>query len=356
MKKLQIGIVFGGNSTEYNISLLSAKNIFKCINKNKFNILLIGIDKNNSWYLINKKNLFKHIKNKKKYPLKILGENIKIYPGKLHPFFLKNNITLYIDVIFPIMHGSPGENGAIQGFLEMIKIPYIGSDILSSSISMNKEISKKLIQYSGLRVAPFIILKKNQTEKLSFTQIIKKLGLPFFVKPTNQGSSIGVNKVINKKQFIQALSHAFYFNDKIIIEKAIFGKEIECAILGINSPKSSICGEIITKNKFYDYHTKYHNIKNVKFIIPANLSTQDSNKVKKTALKVFNILQCKTMARIDMFFTVKKEIIINEVNTLPGFTKYSMYPKLWNTLNVNNSNLISQLIQLTVNNYIKFRN
>lgn len=338
MNKTHIGILFGGKSTEHKISIKSARNIFKKIDKKIFIVSMIRISTEGFWYLEKKSNCA--LVEKNNYTKNI----ISIVLNSKFPF-LVNNVPLKIDVIFPILHGKYGEDGSIQGLLRVINLPFVGSDILSSAISMDKDITKKILQASNISIAPFFCLKKKLYNKKTFN----KIKFPVFIKPANQGSSIGISKAFNDKELHEAIEIAFDLDIKVIIENEIIGKEIECGILGNDNPKSSLCGEItLSNNSFYNYQSKYINNKYAKITIPAMILPEISKKIRKTALKVFKILDCKGMARVDFFLTPKNRIIVNEVNTLPGFTNISMYPKLWMASNLSYSDLIKQLIQFAI--------
>lgn len=342
MKKIHVAILFGGPSSEHEISIKSAKNIFNLINKKKFKVLLIWITRKGLWYLDTSYRF-------------LLDENnsnlcrILLLPGDKNPFLIKNKNVLKIDVIFPITHGSLGENGSLQGLIKMLNIPFVGCGVLNSSISMDKDMTKRLLKTANILTAPYICFKKTQFRLINFDNIIKKLGLPFFIKPSNQGSSIGVSKVNNFKEFLISIKKAFDLDDKILIEKEIVGKEIECGVLEHNKIKTSVCGEIITKKGFYSYYNKYICNLNSKIIIPAKININISNKIRFITLKIFKILNCTDMARVDFFLTKNNHIIFNEVNTLPGFTSTSMYPKLWEYSGVNNFKLINKLIIYALN-------
>lgn len=335
MKKINVCIIFGGQSTEHDISIKSAKNIFYHINKKIFNIFLIWISKKGLWYLVDKFNF-------------LTKKNISFFVKNKKLFFVKkNNMQIKIDVFFPIIHGKYGEDGKLQGFFDTINIPFVGSGVLSSAICMDKDFSKRILNAAKIPTAPFLTVQKKFCNKVNYNYIVNKLNIPFFIKPSNQGSSIGINKIYNKRDFIKFIKLAFDLDDKIILEKEIIGKEIECGVLGNDFPKTSVCGEILINKGFYDYQNKYQNT--AKIIIPAKISSKISKKIKFLSLKIFKMFECKGMARVDFFLTKKNKIIINEINTLPGFTKNSIYPKLWKATKISYSSLITKLIYLAMN-------
>ncbi|MCV2518500.1 MAG: D-alanine--D-alanine ligase [Candidatus Lightella neohaematopini] len=342
MLKKTIAILFGGKSTEYKISLSSATHLIKAIDKNKYDILLIKIDRLGKWYLYSTNTLL----NENRLLLK---NQIAIVLGNEYNLInTKNNMLLpKIDVIFPILHGFYGESGAIQGLLNLLNIPYVSTDIIGSSICIDKDITKRLLKKLNISVAPFITLYKDSYIP-SFDSITKKIKLPWFIKPARHGSSIGISKVNNYYEFINALKLAFNLDKKILIEQSIIAREIEIGIIGNNFPKVSVCGEIITNNNFYSYYDKYVNNQNVKLIIPAKLNHIIIKKIKKLAIKIYLSLGCSIMARIDFLLQRNNKIIVNEINTIPGFTSDSMFPKLFIAKGLSYSKLIDQLILLAI--------
>ncbi|WP_443092749.1 D-alanine--D-alanine ligase family protein [Candidatus Blochmannia sp. SNP] len=344
MSKLCIGIICGGRSLEHEISLKSAMCIAQSIDKCRFEAIILWIDKKGCWHLknINFDTLFCC---KDDTYISILLQN---YPHRFSSNTKHINDFIKFDVIFPVIHGTLGEDGALQGLLCMMNIPFVGSHILSSSIGMDKDVSKRLLRDAGLSVVPFKTFLVNDQHNIDFDDLVSTFRLPFFVKPVNQGSSIGVSKVTNRKYFNQALAKAFYFSHKILIESAIIGREIECAVLGNDSPETSVCGEIILKhNNFYTYYDKYI-AQDVRIQIPALVNDLISDEIRSITLRAFQVLSCAGMARVDVFLTSDNQIFVNEVNTLPGFTYNSMYPKLWEISGLSFQKLITKLIELAL--------
>ncbi|MCK5511132.1 D-alanine--D-alanine ligase [Candidatus Parcubacteria bacterium] len=350
MQKLNIAIIFGGRSAEHEISVISARNIIKAINKKRYNISLIGIDRNGRWLfcseeeLLSEKKLF--LENKK-------SKNAMIIPyTKKEKFFLrlgKNNKL--IDVVFPVLHGPFGEDGTIQGLLKLFNAPFVGSGVSGSAICMDKDISKRLLKEANIPVANFLVFKNHQKNNLSFNKIKNNFSLPFFIKPANLGSSVGISKVKNKNEFNKAIKKAFSYDNKIIIEEFIKGKEIECSVLGNLNPIASILGEIIPMHDFYSYEAKYLDENGAKMAIPANIPKSVIKKIQKLAIKTFETLSSGGMGRVDFFLTAKNKIFVNEINTIPGFTSFSMYPKLLEHSGVSYSKLIDRLIELAIERY-----
>lgn len=335
MKRIKLGIIYGGMSDEHEISIASANSIIKNLNKEKYIISKIYIDKKGAWY----------------------ENNTKI-----------DNITNYLkklDIVFPVLHGKYGEDGKIQGMLEMIRIPYVGCNVLSSALAMDKIHAKIIFDRANIKQAKWIYLKKDNKNYIyvdeSFNEkqislnkisntIKDKLKYPVFIKPANQGSSIGISKVKNKKELKKALDYAFKYDTKILIEETIIGKEIECAVLEDKTLIASTPGQIISDEEFYSYNSKYKNNKS-KLIVPANLSKETINKIKQTSIKAFKAISASTLARVD-FFVNEDGIYINEINTMPGFTQISMYPKLWEYEGVTFTKLLDKII----NSYVKKSN
>ncbi|MCV2506185.1 MAG: D-alanine--D-alanine ligase [Candidatus Lightella neohaematopini] len=340
--KKTIAILFGGQSTEYKISLYSVIYLIRAIDKNKYNILLIKINKLGKWYLCDINNIL----NENKLLLK---NQIAIILGNKYNLINTKNNTLLpkIDVVFPILHGFYGESGSVQGLLNLLNIPYVSTDIIGSSICIDKDITKRLLKKLNINVTPFITLYKDSYIP-SFYNITKKLKLPWFVKPARHGSSIGISKINNEYEFINALKLAFNLDKKILVEQLVNAREIEIGIIGNKFPKVSACGEIITNNNFYSYYDKYINNKKIKLIIPAKLNTTIVKKIKKLAIKIYLLLGCNIMARIDFFLQKNNNIIVNEINTIPGFTNDSMFPKLFMAKGLSYSKLIDQLILLAI--------
>lgn len=358
-KKLRVGIIFGGRSTEHEVSLQSAKNVIEALDKEKFEPILIGIDKTGRWMLSEQANYLFNANDPKLIKLNNSGRTVTLVPdqnsAKLISLDSNINISqsnnLSIDVVFPVLHGPLGEDGTIQGMLKLFNIPFVGCSVLGSAIGMDKEVMKRLLRDTRIPIAKFIVLKTG--EKIEFTKLKKELGLPLFVKPANAGSSVGVSKVENEGEFKKAIEEAFKFDTKILIEQAVKGREIEVAVLGNEAPQASIPGEVIPTKDFYSYDAKYIDEDGARLEIPAKLTAAEVKKIQHTALEAYRTLCCEGMARVDMFLTESREVLINEINTIPGFTKISMYPKLWEISGVSYKDLITKLIELAIERHKK---
>ena len=351
MSKLRVGVVFGGKSAEHEVSLQSAKNIVEAMDKSRFDVVLFGVDKQGQWhvhdihdYLLNANNPSNIALNPSSTAVaQVLGkpQNQLIDAGNANPLGK-------VDVIFPIVHGTLGEDGSLQGMLRLANLPFVGSDVLGSAVCMDKDVCKRLLRDAGLKVAPFITLNRSQRHSVDFASATAKLGLPLFIKPANQGSSVGVSKVKTAEQYQQALDLAFEFDHKVLIEKGIVGREIECAVLGNDHPQASTCGEVVLNSEFYAYDTKYISADGARVEIPAAIPAEVNDAIRQVAVAAYTALGCFGMARVDVFLTADNEIIINEINTLPGFTNISMYPKLWEASGLAYTDLITRLIELAI--------
>lgn len=351
MKKLKVGVIFGGKSAEHEVSLQSAKNIVEAMDKEKYEAVLIGIDKKGKWHLNNQSSYLINAENPKLIQLNKSNDHVAIVPGEVDYQLIhaENGLSLgQLDVIFPIVHGTLGEDGSLQGMLRLANLPYVGPDVLSSAICMDKDIAKQLMNGAGINVARGEAYTFSEREQIDYEELVKQLGSPLFIKPANQGSSVGVSKVTNKGDFERAIDEAFDYDHKLIIEETLVGREIEFSVLGNENPKVSLPGEILPKTEFYSYDSKYIDEDGAELAIPAELSDEKTKEMQEVALKAFKALQCEGLARVDFFLTNDGRIYVNEINTLPGFTQISMYPKLWEISGVSYSDLISRLIELGI--------
>lgn len=351
MKKLKVGIIFGGKSAEHEVSLQSAKNIIDALDKEKFTPVLIGIDKEGRWYLHKTSNYLLNEDNPKLIKLNQSNDPIAVVPGLTETPVIHANTAENLkdlDIIFPIVHGTLGEDGSLQGMLRLTDKPFVGPSVLSSAICMDKDIAKKLMGIAGINVAEGIVFTKQQRSQIKFAEIKQKLSTPLFIKPANQGSSVGVSKVETEVEFNVAIDDAFQYDQKIIIEECIHGREIECSVLGNENPRASLPGEVLPYTAFYSYESKYIDEKGADLAVPADLTEGEIKLVQQTAIDAFQTLQCEGLARVDFFLTDEGMLYVNEINTLPGFTKISMYPKLWEVSGLEYTELITQLIELAI--------
>lgn len=354
MEKLKrVAILYGGKSAEHEVSLQSALNVFNAIDKEKFEPVLIGIDKEGVWQL-SENILFLNPDGKLQLPLDTNPNELSLVPGHkgnpIKPLGPAKNFEK-IDVVFPLLHGPYGEDGSVQGFLKLAGVPYVGAGILGSALGMDKVIMKKLFREAGIPTANFLSYSLHQKEEVTFDEVIDVLGLPFFVKPANLGSSVGINKVSSEADFANALHDAFQFDLKIIVEEFIEGREIEVAVLGNHHPEASVPGEVIfnkSNSEFYSYNAKYIDEHGAVLEIPAKLSPEKHQEAQNMAIEAFKVLCCEGMARVDFFLKTNGDFLVNEINTIPGFTSVSMYPLLWEVSGKSYKQLITELIELAI--------
>ncbi len=339
MTKTNVGILFGGRSVEHDISIISAQNIAKYIDTDTFSITLIGINKVGDWFLCKK--IDKNISD---------GTPIGITLKASKPTFKTPDSTFTLDVIFPVLHGTDGEDGSIQGMLKTLSIPYVGSATLGSAVSMDKLTAKRVLENSGVPVAKFLTYTKAEEPTIDYEYIISHLGNPFIIKPANLGSSVGVFKITEAKGFKEKLATLFSYDEVALVEEFIEGRELECAIIGNAPPQASPPGEIILKGDydFYSFEAKYVDGDAVDLVIPAKVSSEIEEEIKKLSLQSYKAASCKDLARIDLFVKADGQVIVNEINTMPGFTNISMYPKLIGLLGIEYPHLITQLINMAL--------
>lgn len=354
-RKLKIGILFGGKSAEHEVSLQSAKNVVAALDKNKYEPILIGIDKTGKWHTHAAAHFLLNAENPKLIALnkentKAMGLAFGESSGQLISLS-RDTISKSLDVVFPVLHGSFGEDGTMQGLLKILDVPFVGPSVLGSAAGMDKDVAKRLWREAGIPVAKAITVRSFEKNKLQFSKIKKELGLPMFVKPANAGSSVGVSKVKSEADFKKAITAAFQFDTKILIEEYIKGREIEVAVLGNENPKASIPGEIISHHEFYSYEAKYIDENGAAAEIPAKLSKSLVKKIQETAVKAFQVLECEGMSRVDFFVKENGSFCVNEINTIPGFTNISMYPKMWQASGIPYPKLIDRLVQLAIERY-----
>lgn len=270
-----------------------------------------------------------------------------IVPGQKNPFFLDEK-AISVDCVFPVLHGTNGEDGTIQGLLDILQIPYVGADCLGSAIGMDKEILKRLLEHAGLPVVDRILIRQSDVSKINYAHAAKILGETVYIKPNSLGSAVGVNKAIDEKSFQSALADAFRYDEYVLIEKGIDGREIECSVLGNVNLKVSVPGEIVKHTEFYSYEAKYVDAAASTVQSPADLSPELIAEFQSLALKAYQVLRCTGMARVDFFLEKNNKIYINEINTIPGFTNISMYPKNWEASGLKYAALLDELIELAM--------
>ena len=351
MDKLNVALIFGGKSGEHEVSLASSASIYTHIDKNKYNVFTIGITKDGRWmyYEGNEEN----IKNGEWVNLANKNVEINLVPvgNKEVGIVFEDGRVEKIDVLFPVLHGPYGEDGTIQGLFEISQIPYVGCGVLASSVGMDKLICKKVFSQIGLPQVDYTYTNKwsfNKSTEEELNSIEEKLNYPIFVKPANLGSSVGISKANNRQELLSGINEALKFDSRIVLEQGINAREIEVAVLGNDEVEASIAGEIKPGKDFYDYEDKYINGAST-YDIPANINDKDMENIRQMAIEAFKGIDGKGLSRVDFFIDKNSgEIFINEINTLPGFTNISMYPKMWEATGLEYSGLIDSLIELAL--------
>lgn len=338
MKKT-VAILYGGRSVEHGVSVNSAKNVCEFLDKSKFEIMTIGISRSGQWFLTI--GVQREIDRGKALGLILDPHN----PGFI---LLSSGDRIKVDIVFPVLHGTDGEDGSIQGMLKALDIPMVGTGVLGSAISMNKIVAKRLFKDAGVPVTRFMAFTNAERESINYETIVKELGSPFMVKAASLGSSVGVSKVKKEEELARALDEAFAYDREVLMEEFIHGREIECAILGNFPAEASNPGEIIISDKyeFYTFDAKYVDGKAVKIEVPAKLDNEIIEKIRMLSVKAYEVLHGEDFARVDLFVTKEGGIYINEINTIPGFTNSSMYPMMWRERGLKFQDLITRLIEL----------
>ena len=347
-KKIRVGILFGGKSAEHEVSLRSAKNVYEALDKEKYKPVLIGIDKKGKWLLEDGSRFLLERGNAGQEER---GESVALVPqseGRVTNFERPGSSET-IDVVFPVLHGTFGEDGTVQGLLKLANIPFVGAGVLGSAVGMDKDVAKRLLRDAGIPIARFKTFREGDT--VEFQEIVRALGVPLFVKPANLGSSVGVHKAHDEKEFRAAVKDAFRYDRKILVEEFIKGREIECSVLGNEDPIASLAGEVIPTHEFYSYEAKYLDENGAALEIPAKLPSEIMKRVQNTAVRAFRALECEGMARVDFFIKENGDLFVNEINTIPGFTSISMYPKLWEATGISYSELVDRLILLAIGRF-----
>ena len=357
MKK-NIALVFGGKSAEHEVSLVSALNIYNALDKTLFEPVLLGVSKEGSWYHFSNADIFKKHKSLNDNELSSNQVvSLLSYHEKPYALILKTQEKIMLDCAFPIIHGTLGEDGTLQGYFKILNLPFVGCSVLSSAIGMDKDYMKRILTSSEIKNANYIVLQKEADQV--YSEIVKKIGTPFFIKPANAGSSVGVHKIKSESEFLQKINDSFLYDNKVLAEEYIKGREIECSVIGLNHhPRASLPGELIIKHEFYSYEAKYLDTHGAEIVIPAKVSDIMTKKIQNLAIKTFKTLGCDGLARVDFFLTDAGLLYVNEINTLPGFTQISMYPKMWQASGLQYKELITNLINLAfekhfIDNHLK---
>lgn len=343
-KKLTILLLFGGKSTEHEVSVVSARGIYSALDKDKYNVILAGVDHDGRWQL------------QADAEKMLLAGSVEQAGGtNILPATLNGGLTLRtaggddvqkIDVVFPIIHGTGGEDGTLQGLLDLVEVPYVGCGVLGSAVGMDKDVAKRLVAAAGVPVARNLVVRPHTYTAEMLADFTASVGFPVFVKPANLGSSVGVTKANDAAALQHAIESAFFYDTKVLVEECIVGREIEVAVLGNDMPEASVPGEVTPTHDFYSYEAKYVDEHGAALQIPATLDNKAQQAVRQLACKIFQVLELSGMARVDFFFTGEGKFVFNEVNTAPGFTPISMYPKLWEYSGVSYTALLDKLVEL----------
>lgn len=343
MKKV-IALIFGGKSAEHEVSIRSAKNVADALDKDQYTPVLIGISKEGGWYRFPDLNVFSHVAIEDN-ALPANAEQVALISltGKPVLYSLKDHSKTDIHCALPILHGTMGEDGTIQGLFKMVQLPFVGCGVFSSAAGMDKEVMKRLLNDAKVPNAKYLLLTPHKTT--TFDELVVNLGLPFFIKPANAGSSVGVHKIKSAVDFAGKLADAFQFDNKVLAEEFIQGRELECSVLGHNhDPKASLPGEVIPQHEFYSYEAKYVDEKGAFIEIPAKLDAETTKRLQQMAIKTYQAMGCDGLTRVDFFLKTNGDLYVNEINTIPGFTKISMYPKMWEASGLKYKDLITLLI------------
>lgn len=355
-KKIQVGLIFGGRSGEHEVSLASALSVYKALDKSLYDVTMIAINKDGRWLLPDPARLLSQAANPMQIKFSGKEPSVHLSPFPNEAALTSTGSLPRFDVILPVLHGTFGEDGTMQGFLELTGIPYVGSGVLGSALGMDKDLAGRLFSAAGIATVPSLSVRQhefNADKEATAKKILNTFSFPFFVKPANAGSSVGVHKIKKAADLMAALEDAFSFDLKILVQKGIDARELEVSVLGNEQPRASIVGEIVPSHEFYSYEAKYLDENGAALHIPAkDLSPATIAKVQEWAIRAFQALECRGLARVDFFLDRKTgDLYINEINTIPGFTSISMYPKLWEATGLKYSDLLNELIRLAMENH-----
>ena len=351
---LTVGVLFGGRSGEHDVSLCSAASVVSALDPSRYNVVAIGIDRDGRWYvqdspvIVDDKDFGRVLRLEKKGSWRV---NHYEDGNRLVLLNTDDRTSVSVDIVFPMVHGTYCEDGTLQGLLELAMVPFVGADTLGSAVGMDKDVAKRLLRDAGIPVVPWVTVTRMEWERAR-DRVLRDaggLGLPLFIKPARAGSSVGVKKAKAPGELAAAVDFAFRYDDKILIEKGIDAREIECAVLGNGDPKASVLGEVIPRHEFYSYESKYIDPNGAELSMPAKVEGAVAETIRTDAVRGYLALCCSGMARVDFFLEKSGgRHYLNEINTLPGFTSISMYPKLWECTGVPYGELIDKLIELAM--------
>ncbi len=340
---LRVAIIYGGRSVEHEISIRSAKNIVAKLDPS-FDAVIIGITKKGNWYLTTEVT-----------SIIDQGQPVQLFLNTEEPGFYNttDRSKVEVDIIFPVLHGTDGEDGSIQGLFKSINLPVVGSSVLGSAVCMDKIIAKKILEHEGIPTAPFLSFSKSDDKEITFETITSQIGLPFMIKSGNLGSSVGVSRVNSREEFEIALKDSFNYAEEVLVEAYIDGKELECGVIGNENVESTWPGEIALKGDygFYSYKAKYQDENAIDIIIPGRVDKSVQREIRNLSEKAYKALKCNDFARVDLFVSNENKVYINEINTIPGFTSASMFPVLWEKMGLSYTDLLSKLIKLALDRW-----
>lgn len=357
-KRLRVGVVFGGRSAEHEVSVASARNVLEAMDRERYEPVPIGIDRDGRWRLEDARTLLEagsilpalERPGGGREPAAAPAREVALVPrgrsSALVDLGAHRDLGT-LDVVFPVLHGPYGEDGSVQGLCRLAGIPCVGAGVLGSAVGMDKDVMKRLLRDAGIPTARFLAVERSGPAP-DFAAATRALGAPLFVKPANLGSSVGVSKARTETEFAEALRLAFRYDLKALVEECVDGRELECSVLGNDDPIASVPGEVLPAHEFYDYGAKYLDEHGAALEIPARLDAAKAEEVRALAVRAFRVLCCAGMARVDLFLRAGGELLVNEINTIPGFTRISMYPKLWEASGIPYRDLVDRLIRLAV--------
>jgi D-alanine-D-alanine ligase len=349
MKKsrIRLAIICGGKSTEYEVSVCSARNVYDAVDKSKYDISLVRIEKSGIWTLLRSAAELEAAPGFERFDRSPANVEERPVPEMLQTIE-STGLGHAVDAVFPLVHGAFGEDGCLQGFLRLLNLPFVGTGVIGSAVGMDKDVMKRLLNHAGIPTVKFRVVTARNAREIPFSELERELGSPLFVKPANAGSSVGVSKVASAVELARALPEAFRFDEKVLVEEGIRGRELECGVLGNDHPEASVVGEVVVRDEFYSYEAKYVNENGAILEIPALLPAETSMKVRQLAVAAFEVLNCAGMARVDFFLAEDGRVLVNEINTVPGFTNISMFPLLWEASGLSYSDLVDRLVALAL--------
>ncbi len=348
--KIRLAIVCGGRSTEHEVSVCSARNVYDAVDKSKYDVSVIRVEKSGAWTRLDSVAQLAAAPGFEERSLPALQSSTTAESEMLQTI-ASSTVDRGFDVMFPLIHGAFGEDGCLQGLLRLLNVPFVGAGVLGSAVGMDKDVMKRLLNHAEIPTAKFRVLTRHDLRKALFNELQEELGATLFIKPANAGSSVGISKVTSAEQFAQALQEAFRFDEKVLVEEAIRGRELECGVIGNEPPQASVVGEVVAHGEFYSYQAKYVDEHGASLNIPAAIPAEVSERLRTLAVAAFRVLNCAGMARVDFFLADDGLLLVNEINTIPGFTNISMFPLLWEASGLSYPELVDRLVTLALRRY-----